>query len=198
MNALTRLLALALVVLVSSACANKPESAQTSPVSTFTPDADAVKLVTLGEQAMQRVRKETPDVVLHQIDTDLNKTYFRFTDEAATKEISVLVSAADVPPEQWIIEVNPHTPLIGNTDPGLNLRKLRVGPHRVIQAISAQWLGCTIRSLTLYSEKGNLTWLSDCNTSAGVVAGTMDGETGIFRPSDALPALLPVTATPFR
>jgi len=198
MNALARLFVLFSMLLVSGACTGIAQSAQLPPLPASAPDQDAVKLVTLSEQATQLVREKTPDAVLHQIDTDLHKTFFRFTDRASTQEISVLISAAGVSPEQWIVEVNSRTPLVGNMNPGLNLHRLRVGPTRVMQAISGHWPGCTMRSLTLYGEKDNLTWAADCSTPEGVVSGSVDGETGIFQPSAAPPGSLPVTATPAR
>jgi hypothetical protein len=196
MNALVRLLALSSVLLVSSACMGEAKSARQIPVSV--PDADAASLVTASEQAAQLVPNKTPDAVLHQIDTDLHTTTFRFTDRASTQEISVLIPAAGVPPEQWIVEVNSRTPLVGNVSPGLPLQRLRAGPTRVAQAISGHWPGCTIRGLTLYLEDDNLTWVAFCNTPEGVASGSADGATGIFQPSAAPPAPLPVTATPVR
>ena len=194
MNALVRLLALSSVLLVSGACVGGAKSAPQMPVSA--PDPDAVKLVAMSEQAMQLVRGKTPDAVLHQIDTDLQTTTFRFTDRASTQEISVLVPAAGVPPGQWGVEVASRTPLVSNTSPGLALQRLRAGPLRVAQAISGHWPGCTIRGLTLYLENDKLTWVAFCNTPVGVASGSVDGETGTFQPSEAPPAPLPVTATP--
>jgi hypothetical protein len=192
-NALVRLLSLSLVLLVSGACMGGAKSARQMPV--FAPDADVASLVAAGEQAAQLVREKTPDAVLHQIDTDLHTTTFRFTDKASTQEISVLVPAAGVPPGQWGVEVNPRTPLVGNMSPGLNLHSLRAGPNRVAQAMSGRWPGCTIRGLTLYDENDKLVWAAFCNTPEGVVSGSVDGATGVFHPSVAPPASLPVTAT---
>ena len=196
MNGLIRLLVLSSVLLVSGACVGEAKSARQMPVSA--PDPDAVKLVAMSEQAMQLVREKTPDAVLHQIDTDLQTTIFRFTDRASTQEISVLVPAAGVPPGQWGVEVNSRTPLVGNTSPGLALQRLRAGPLRVAQAIFDHWPGCTIRGLTLYLENNKLTWVAFCNTPEGVASGSVDVETGTFQPSEAPPAPLPVTATPAR
>ncbi len=193
---LARLLALVLVLLASSACVSKPEFAQASPGTTITPDSAAVTLAAMGEQALKLVQKETPSAVLRQVDTDLNQTDFRFTDDPATKEIIVLVPAAGVPPDKWVVEQNDVSPLVGNTEPGLDLRQLRVGPGQVAQAISAHWPGCALRGMTLYNENNRPTWVAFCNVAEGVVSGIMDGKTGVFEPSAAPPARLPVTATP--
>jgi hypothetical protein len=196
MNALVRLLVFSSVLLVSGACMGAAKPAGQMPVSA--PDADVASLVAASERAAQLVREKTPEAVLHQIDTDLHTTTFRFTDKASTQEISVVIPAAGVPPEQWVVEVNSRTPLVGNMSPGLNLQSLRAGPTRVAQAIAGHWPGCTIRGLTLYNENDHLTWVAFCNIPEGVVSGSADGETGVFRPSAAPPASLPVTATPVR
>ena len=72
----------------------------------------------MEEQALNLARKKAPDAVLHQIDTDLHWTDFRFTDSAATKEITVLIPSPDVPIGQWQVEVPELSKLAGNREPG--------------------------------------------------------------------------------
>jgi hypothetical protein len=164
--------------------------------SKLDPDPDAVQLLSMSRQATELVQRQSPDAVLHQIDTDLRQTTFLFTDRAATREISVNVAATDMPLEQWAVRDDGLTPLIGNTSPGLRLDRLRIGPRRVAQAIIAHWPGCELRGLNLYDEDSQLTWAAFCTTQTGVAAGTMNAGTGVFQPSNAPPAPLPVIATP--
>ncbi len=160
------------------------------------PDPDAIRLVAMSEQALSLAQRQTPDAVLHQIDTDLRQTTFLFTDRAAMHEISVNVAAPETPPEQWTIRDDGLTPLVGNTSPGLRLDRLRAGPERVGRALTAHWPGCMVRGLNLYSEDDHLTWVAFCTTPAGIVSGTIDAETGLFQPSNAPSGPLPITATP--
>lgn len=196
MKKLLQLLVLSWLVLAPTACTPIATYFQASKPIPPTPDQDVGKIVDLSKQAAQLVRKKTSAPILHQVDTDIKTFTFRFTDKEATEEISVFVPAVGIPPEQWTIEVNARTPLVGNTTPGLDLGKLRIGSNRVAQAVFAHWQGCTIRGLTLYSENDHLIWVAFCNIPQGVVEGAMDGESGVFTASDAPPASLPVTATP--
>jgi len=161
-----------------------------------TPTADAVRLVDMSEQALLVARRTAADAMLRQVDTDLNTFTFRFADNAATQEIDVYVPAPNATPDQWTIQLNSVSPLLGQPRPGLELAALRVGPQRVAQAVFAQWPGCVLRSMTLYSEGDILTWVAFCDTAEGVVTGSMNNQTGIFQPVSAPPAQLPVTATP--
>jgi hypothetical protein len=169
---------------------------EASSPSVDNPDADAMRLITLGDQARQIAQKEASDILLSQVDTDLNITDFQFVDKALTKAITVVVPHPDAPAETWHVTVTTVSPLLSYAEPPLDLQNLRTGPERVAQAIMAQWPGCTLRGITLYSEQDRLTWLAFCNTPAGVASGNMDDQTGIFRPSAAPPAPLPSTATP--
>lgn len=161
-----------------------------------TPDPDAVKLIAMSEQARQIALPESADIVLRQVDTDLNTTDFQFVDGALSKVITVIVPDAGAPVDQWDTTVNSVSPLLSHAEPALNLQNLRNGPRRVAQAITAHWPGCSLRGIMLYRENDQLTWLAFCNTFAGVVSGSMVDRLGVFQPSKAPPALLPVTATP--
>lgn len=195
MKKLLQLLVLSWLVLAATACTTAASYFQATKPIQSTPDQDVGKMVDLSKQAAQRAGEKTSGAILHQVDTDTKTFTFRFTDKEATKEISVFIPDAGIPPEQWTIDVNARTPLVGNTTPELNLGKLKVGYNRVAQAMFAHWQGCSIRALTLYSENERLTWTAFCNTPRGVVTGDMDGESGVFTPSDAPPAPVPVTAT---
>jgi hypothetical protein len=161
-----------------------------------TPDPDAVKLMAMSEQARQIALQESADIVLRQVDTDLNTTYFQFVDRALSRVITVIVPDAGAPVDQWDTTVNSFSPLLGHAEPAIDLQNLRNGPRRVAEAIKAHWPGCTVRGIILYRENGQLTWQAFCKTSAGVVSGSLVDRVGIFQPSEAPPAPLPVTATP--
>lgn len=192
MNLLAHLFALCLVLLMLIAC--------TSAQPLVTPDPDALRLITMSEQARQIAKKELPDAVLRQIttDTDLNKPTFWFTDSAATKEIHITASAPNVPPEQWLTQVISPSYFRGWSAPDINLQVLRVGPSRVAQAISTHWAGCKVRFLLLGQEEGDVVWIAFCDTPQGLVSGKVDIRTGVFQPSNAPPARMPITATPVR
>jgi hypothetical protein len=175
-------------VLSLVACA-KPE---------IVPDADSLGLVTMSEQARQIAQKEIPDVVLRQVDTDLNKTTFLFTDKAATKEIGVTVPIPNAPLDQWTTYVTSLSPLLGLAEPDMNIKDLRAGPSRVAQAITSRWSGCKVRALTLLRAGIDLEWVAFCDTPQGTVSGKMDNRTGTFQPFNAPPARVPSTATPVR
>jgi len=181
--------------LALTACTSAPVSADNSTHTISTPDPDAVKLIAMGEQAMQIAQKSL-GMVLRQVDTDLTTTDFRFVDRALTREIVILVPESDAPTEKWITSVNTVSPILSYAQPALDLHNLRIGPKRVAQAIMNHWPGCSVRGANLYLENNKLIWLVFCNTSKGVVSGSMDNETGVFQPSNAPPASVPATATP--
>jgi hypothetical protein len=160
------------------------------------PDADAIRLVAMSEQARQIVRNETPNPVLRQVDTDLKVTDFQFVDKTLTKVVTVVVPQPDAPNGAWHTTVSKVSPLLSYAEPALDLQDLRTGPERVAHAITAHWPGCTLRGITLYQEKDRLTWTAFCNTPEGVASRNMDGQTGIFQPSAAPLAPLPSMATP--
>jgi hypothetical protein len=185
-----------MLLLALTGCANVITTTKGPTLSDSTPDSDAVKLITMSAQALQIAQKESLDVVLRQVDSDLRITDFRFVDKKLTREIMVVVPEPNAPTETWHTEVNSVSPLLAQVEPSLDLQSLKVGPNRVAQAITAYWPGCVIRGMNLYRENDKLTWVAFCNTSKGMVSGTMDNQTGIFKPSDSLPATVPVTATP--
>ncbi|MCL5995062.1 MAG: hypothetical protein M1546_03275 [Chloroflexi bacterium] len=198
MTQLARICLLGLLLSMLLACTTAAQKPQTTELPQNAPDPDAVKLAALGEQALRLAQEHAKDALLRQIfaDSDLAKTTFHFTDQAATNVIQVIVPAPDTPSDQWLVEPNVLSPLAGHAEPGINLQRLKIGPKRVAQAITAHWPGCVVRGMTLYREDDRLTWTAFCNTPAGVVSGNMDNQTGVFRPSDAPPASIPITATP--
>ncbi len=167
-----------------------------SKLSDDPPDPDAIELIAMSEQAMQIAQQESADIVLRQVGTDLNTTYFKFVDGALSKVITVFVPGPGASANQWHTTVNTVSPLLSHAEPALDMQNLRTGPKRVAQAVTAHWPGCTVRGIMLYRENGQLTWLAFCNTPAGVVSGSMNDQAGVFQPSKAPPAPLPVTATP--
>ena len=160
------------------------------------PDADVAALVTLSEEAARRAQEEAPDAVLRQVGVspDVGRTIFRFTDPAATKEVSVTVPEPGAPPEAWKIHIGV-SPLIGHPSPGIDLPSLWIGPASVMRAATGHWPACGIRSIGLHGHGDNLVWYVDCNLPEGVVSGTVDGQSGVFTPSLAPPAIVPPTAT---
>ena len=91
MNLVYRLSILCLLSIASISCENIIMSAKGSTLSDSIPDSSALKLIAMGEQAMQIAQQESSDVVLRQVETDLSITAFRFVDGALTKEIVVIV-----------------------------------------------------------------------------------------------------------
>ena len=162
------------------------------------PDADLAALVALSEEAARRAEEEAPDAILRQLDVspDVGRTIFRFTDAAATKEVSVTVPEPGAPPEAWSIHsgLPHHLPVHDN--PGIALPTLRIGPASVLRAAIGHWPACGIRSIGLHGQGDDLVWYVDCNLPEGVVSGTVDGQSGVFTPSLAPPAIVPPTATP--
>ena len=187
---------LCLLLVMLTSCSSATNPAEGSTPASETPDADAITLMAEGEQAMRIAQKESLQVVLRQIDTDLRITDFRFVDSSMTEEIMVIVPGPNAPTEKWSTVVNTVSPLLGNAEPALELQNLIVGPRRVAQAITAHWPGCTIRGMNLHGEGGKLIWTAFCDRTEGVASGSMDGQTGIFQPSDSPRAPLPLTATP--
>jgi hypothetical protein len=196
MNILYRLSLLCLLAMALISCESVVMLVKDSTLSDNTPDSSALELIAMSEQAMQIAQKAASEVVLRQVETDLSLTAFRFVDRALTKEIVVVIPEPDAPTEKWSTVVNTVSPLLMYHDSGLNLQSLRVGPTRVAQAITAYWRGCTVRGITLAAKNNQLTWVAFCDTPDGVASGRMDNETGVFQPSDTLPALMALTATP--
>jgi hypothetical protein len=188
----TCLFTIGLLLSVVGACTNTVQPTEPSP------DPDAITLVTMSEQARQIAQPELPDVALRQLDSnaDLSEFTFRFTDSTATKEIDITSAAPNAPPEQWSTQVITLSPLLGWSQPDMNLQGLRVGPNRVARAISTHWSGCKVRFVHLSLEEGDLVWMAWCDTPQGTVSGTMSNRTGAFQPSNAPPGRMPITATP--
>jgi hypothetical protein len=196
MNLLLRPYLQCLLLLALTACANTVKSVGISTPFDSARDPDAAKLIAMSEQAMQIAQKESEEIALRQVDTDLSITAFRFVDSSLIKEIVVVVPEPNAPPGKWNTTVNSVSPLLMYADTAMDLENLRIGPNRVAQAITAYWPGCTIRTMTLFRENDKLVWTAFCTTSEGVVSGSMDNQMGVFKPSDAPPASLPPTAKP--
>ncbi|HLO31718.1 MAG TPA: hypothetical protein VK249_21375 [Anaerolineales bacterium] len=196
MNLLVRLSIVCLLSLALTACEMVVTSAKGSTRSEGIPDSSASRLIAMSEQALHIAQKESSDVLLRQVETDLSITAFRFVDGALTREIVVIVPEPDAPTEKWSTVINTVSPLLMYRESGLDLQGLRVGPARVADAITAHWPGCTVREISLSAQNNQLTWLAFCNTSEGLASGSMDNETGVFQPSDAPPARFALTATP--
>jgi hypothetical protein len=195
-NKLTGLIIMLLFSTILAACGSLPKPVVISGLAQTTPDPDVAALLKMNEQALILARKKAPDAVLHQIDTDLHWTDFRFTDGVATKEITVIVPSPDTPIGQWQVEVPDLSKLTGNRAPGIDLKTLKIGPGQVGKAAKIQWPGCTLHSLTLFIENGELTWVAFCATPGGDVSGFMKNDDGIFRSYADAPFQVPVTATP--
>ena len=162
------------------------------------PDPDAVILVDLGQDALERVRTVSASAVLRQLSViaDGGPFQFLFTNAQATREISVTIPAADADRGTWTVRLPSVSKLTGHRSPGMKLDGLLVGPSAVTAAATRQWEGCGIRTLSLHGKGNDLVWFVFCNLPQGVVQGTVDGRTGEFVPSDAPPAVVPPVATP--
>ena len=176
---------------VLAACSGEAPSSQEEA------DPDVAELIAVVDQATTLAKAVDEDPVLRQLDLgrDSVRWWIRFTDAAATQEITVLVPVEDVPSEEWEVRTG-ISPLIGHPSPGLFLDGLRIGPGKVIKAAAQHWNGCPVRGLTLVGEEHQLVWHVSCDLPEGVVSGTMGGLTGEFVPSLAPPVQSPPTATP--
>lgn len=192
-----RFFLVSLINLVLAACAALKTPAEVSKTPKNSPDPDIPGLVTLSQKALQVAQKTAPDAMLRQVDTNQVWYSFRFSNAANNLEIDINVPAPDALPAGWAVQTNDVSPLLGQAKPRLlDLSALRAGPQRLAQALLTQWPGCSIRSLTLYNEEGQLAWVGFCDTPAGLASGDMDTLTGKFQPSGSLPARPPLTATP--
>jgi len=196
MNLLYCLSILSLLSMALMSCENTVMSAEDGKLSNSTPDSSALELIAMSQQAMQMAQRESSDVVLRQVETDLSLTAFRFVDGALTKEIVVVIPEPNASTEKWSIVINTISPLLMSPESGLNLQNLKVGPTRVAQAMTAYWPGCTVRTISLAAKNNELTWVAFCKTFEGIVSGSMDNQIGVFQPSDAPAAPLAITATP--
>ncbi len=192
-----RLKIIYILPLALTACSVFAVSAVGSKNAATTPDPDAIRLIALEEQARQVAQKSQGEI-LRQVDTDMVTIDFRFVDRAATREVTIVIPTLNTPVEQWKTVVNTVSPLLTYPSPDLDLTALKIGPELVAEAAAGHWKGCDVRTMTLYLENEKLTWLVFCNTTDGVVSGSIDNATGVFQPSDAPPAPVPVTATTVR
>ena len=189
-------LAVYLCALISSGCASGKNKVQAQQPSLAAPDPDRAALTGMEKQASKLAQQQAPGAVLHQIDTDLLWTIFRFTDAGATEEIAIRVDTPQTPAAQWKTDVTSFSKLVGSLGPGPDLSGLKAGPGRAAKAVQSHWPGCTLHGLTLYLQDQRRPWVAFCTTAAGIVTGLVDNQTGVFQPSEAPPAEFPVTATP--
>ena len=161
------------------------------------PDADVGALQALSEEAARRAEEEALDPVLRQADVsiDVGQITFRFIDAAATKDVSVTVPKPGAPPESWSIRSG-GSYLIGHPSPGINLLSWQIGPASVAHAATGHWPACVIRSIGLTGQGDDLVWYVFCSLPEGMVSGMVDGQSGVFTPSLAPPAVAPPTAKP--
>jgi hypothetical protein len=140
-NKLTGLMMMLLFSTVLAACGSLPKLVDIPRLAQATPDPDVAALLKINEPALNLARKNASDAVLHQIDTNLHWTDFRFTDGTATREITVLVTAPGAPVGQWQVELPERSKLTGNRAPGIDLKTLKIGPGRVRSAANSHWPG---------------------------------------------------------
>lgn len=192
------------LLLALAACDSGAASPTANPTSTPGPQPSAdegarreiTHLADLAEQARGRASETAPNAALRQIDVGAaGDRAFRFTDIAATEEITVIVPEPGIFPDRWDVRRG-ISPLVGSSGPGLDLAALRVSPSEVARSAQAYWPGCTAPTMTLYGQGSDLSWIVFCEVPAGVASGTVDNSTGLFQPSPAPPARRPPTATP--
>ena len=100
-------------------------------------------------------------------------------------------------PPNTALRSNSHKSGLSVSVPAITLAALKVGPNAVEQAMTTQWRGCAMRSLTLFGTADDINWTASCDVSDGrVAAGTVENRTGAFHPSPAPPAFPPPTAMP--
>ncbi len=79
----------------------------------------------------------------------------------------------------------------------LSVESMNVGPTAAMDEITEHWRGCAPRSQTVISSaEGDTRWVLFCDLPEGTVSGWVDVKTREFTPSEAPPAIVPVTATP--
>ena len=108
-----RLCLVGLILSTSAACATSSLGrALVQPTETTT-DPDARQLATLGQQALALARDHTPGAVLRQVDTDLTRTSFHFTDPGATQVTQVTLPGPDAPSSEWTVQTGLLSPILG-------------------------------------------------------------------------------------
>jgi len=73
------------------------------------------------------------------------------------------------------------------------LHGLKIGPSSAVETAAKYWGECNATGLGLSGKGSELIWHVFCGLPRGVVGGFVDGQTGVFTPSNAPPARLPPT-----
>ena len=186
------------LVLISLVLAGCTQTGDSPSPTQRPPDPDAVILVELGREALERIRTVSVSAVLRQVNViaDGGPFQFLFTDAQATREIAVTIPAADADRGTWTVGLPTTSKLTAHPSAGMKLEGLRAGPGAVAAAANREWEGCGIRARILSGEGDDLVWYVFCNLPQGVLQGFVDGRTGEFVPSAAPPAVVPPIATP--
>lgn len=158
------------------------------------PEADALEIVALADDARSLVREMVSESVLRQLNISTDSITFRFTDAAATKGINVFAGVGESP-EQWRVVVVEVSPLLGHPTTGLDLAALMIGPESVLALARNHWPDGDLRANTLTGDGRDLVWNVSWNLPAGVVSAWVDAVTGEFTPSEAPPVIPPPVAT---
>lgn len=191
----SRLFRLALLAALSAlitACGNIISAASPSQ------DPDVATLVRLSGLATQRAQSVAAGATLRQLDIDpgSGRHIFRFTDAAATQEITVVAPTAQTPPEQWEVESLTVSPLVGRATAAIDPAALRLGPGAVAQAMQQYRRDARVRTLTLVDAGGQLVWYVFGEVAEGNISGKVSNATRTFELLGPGPAQRPPTATP--
>lgn len=161
-------------------------------------DPDIASLVRLSGLSTQRAQSVAAGATLRQVDIDSGsgRHIFRFTDAAATREITVVVPTAQTPSEQWEVTSLTVSPLVGRAAVAIDLGALRVGPGAVAQAMQQYRTDARVRTLTLVDAGGQLVWYAFGEVAEGDISGQVSNATRTFQPLGPGPIQRPPTALP--
>ena len=162
------------------------------------PDPDAIVLVDLGQEALERIRGVSASAVLRQVNVIAEGGPFelQFTDAQAIREISITIPTADADRGTWTVRLPSDSKLTSHPSPGMELGSLRVGPAAAAAAAARRWDECEIRGRSLTGEGSYLVWHVFCSLAVGMVSVTVDGRTGELVPSEVPPEVVPPAAPP--
>ena len=171
------------VVLVIGCSSRSPE-----------PDPDALNLRDMAAQALAESGIDEPAMRQISVNPSTGVHAFIVTDQDATVSVQLWADGPDQPPNDW--RRVPMEFVRHQADVFLDVELIKVGAPTAMDAAIEHWRGCVPRSQTVFgSAEGDTRWVLFCDIPEGTVSGWVDVQTGEFKPSQAPPAIRPVTAT---
>ena len=158
------------------------------------PDADALALRELAGKALAASGIDEPALRQISVNPLTGLHAFMVTDQDATVGVQLWADTPDQPPNEW--RRVPMEFIRHRADVFLDVELIKVGAAAAMDAATEHWRGCVPRSQTVFgSKEGDTQWVLFCDIPEGTVSGWVDVQTGEFTPSQAPPAIVPVTAT---